>query len=95
MRTKEKKTWIIGIGNSDSDGVVFRKFVGTEAGVKTKLMVLIREDRNADRESWDYGTECKSEIATDPDGTMNGYNCFTTYHIDYTAKPFEAIKEVA
>ena len=92
---REKKTWIIGIGGTEIDGVILKKFVGTEAGVKTKLMKLIREDRNADREIWDYGTERKSELTMCPDGSIGGYNCFASYHIDYSAKPIEAIKEVA
>ena len=94
MSKNKKQKWIIGIGGSEVDGVVLNTFVGTEAGAKTALMKLIREDRKADRESWDYGTENKGEIAL-TDGGLYGYNCFSTYHIDYTAKPLDEIKEVA
>lgn len=86
-----KRTWIIGIGGSDVDGVVFGQFFGTEAQVKKKLVELIRADKKEDKGSWDFGTESQKELQTDERG-IYGYNCFSNYHIDYQAKPLGDIR---
>lgn len=88
----EKKVWMIGICCSDADGVRLSKVYGTESQVKRHLLKLVKEDRSNDEEDWDSGTETISEIEVDKTlGTLEAYANYFDYHIDYTAKPEDAV----
>ena len=86
-----KKEWIIAVANTESDGVKIYKMTGTEDQVKNHMMKLVKEDKAADKEEYEYGTENKKEIEVQNDGTLQGYNCFVNYHIDYTAMPLDTV----
>ena len=90
MKDVTKRTYILGIANTDSNGVHMEKFIGTEQEVKKHLASIIREDKNADKSSWDMGSKLK-DLTVDPNGAIQGYNIYHDYHIDYTAIPEEAL----
>ena len=90
--------WIIGIGGSEVDGVVFRRFKGTEKEVKKKLFAIVKEDRCEDKENFDFGTESVKDIQKHDSFGHPGfyaYNCFSDYHIDYQAIRLADVQEVA
>ena len=84
-----KYNWIIGISNSEKDGVKLFKFFGSIEEVKEKLVSLVIEDRKEDEGNWEYGSETIEDIE---DKTYKhgyefyGYGSYNSYHIDYTAK---------
>lgn len=93
----EKKMFIVGIGksvgNSVADrSVIVQRFMGTWTEVEKFLMALIEGDRVEDSESFDYGTKSVKELAHWLDGSINGYNIFSGYHIDYMAIPEEDLE---
>ena len=83
----EKKNYIIGIGGTEIDCVVISRVYGTEKQVKEHLLQLVMEDRKEDEDRFDMGTDTIDEIEVMDSGEMNAYNCFSDYHIDYTACP--------
>ena len=54
------------------------------------MMSLIKNDRDEDSDSFDYGTERIDELEI-ANNEINGYNVFSNYHIDYTAVPENSI----
>lgn len=81
-----KRTWLVGVGNTEADGVVISRVYGTDYQVKRHLMKLIRKNRENDPENWDNGTERIRELDVSGDGgRIEGYATYYDYHIDYTA----------
>ena len=76
----EKKSWTIGIGGSDADGVEVQRVVGTEEQIKEYLFGLIQEEReevkNEGYDRYEWGTEDISELEVRAYGCIYGYNCF-------------------
>lgn len=90
-----KYDWIIGICNTESDGVKIYRFCGSMDEVKEKILSLVNEDRNNDEEKWDYGCESTDDIIAEDNGqgyVLYGYGCYTDYHIEYTAKEFAHVE---
>ena len=85
----DKYNWIIGISNSETNGVKLFKFFGSIDEVKEKLISMVIEDRKEDEGNWEYGSETIEDIE---DKSYNsgyefyGYGSYNSYHIDYTAK---------
>lgn len=92
----EKKSWTIGIGGSNADGVDVLRVIGTEEQIKEYLFDLIQEEREEVAEGYfDYyesGTEDISELEVRSYGRIYGYNCFSDYHTDYEAIPDDIIE---
>ncbi len=88
-----KEQWIIGICNTDSDGVDLVGFYGTEDEVKAELFGMVQSDREED-DGYEYGTESVDEVEVRWNGTeLYAYGCYYDYHIDYSAKRLSDILE--
>jgi len=86
MMANRKSNWIIGIGNSEADGVSLHRVYGSKAAVKRHLVSIVKEDKLNDSEGFDYGTTAVKDVEEES-GTLHAYAVFSDYHIDYTAKP--------
>lgn len=81
-----KEQWIIGVCNTDGDGVDLIGFYGTEEEAKEKLVQMVQADRLED-DGYDYGTESIDNVSVRWNGTeLYAYGCYSDYHIDYSAK---------
>lgn len=101
MSTITNKTfptdWIIGVCNTDADGVQIMRFSGTEDQVKELLVKLVLENQENDTENWEYGTESVEDVKDESCGLGHefyAYGCYSNYHIDYTAKEFAHVEEI-
>ena len=84
--------WIIGICNSESDGVELRQVIGTADDIKTYLCKRLLSDKENNEDGYDYGTESIDEIyvayAPDQEKTertitrIEAYATYSDYHID-------------
>lgn len=92
----EIKTYIIGVGGSDCDGIDFEIFTGTREGVIDRIWNIMEELRLEDEEDPDIRCE-KDEI-----GIYNkihdcyrlyGYVCYYDHHVDVEAKALDEILE--
>lgn len=89
--------WLIGISNSEVDGVSLLRFRGTKKEIQQKLSDLVNEDKEKDVEHWDYGCETVLNIVDNSNGCgwlYQAYGCYSNYHIDYTAIDFSHIDEI-
>lgn len=86
-----KEQWIIGICNTDCDGVKLVGFCGTEDEVKAKLVRMVKEGAKNDKERWDYGTASTKEVEKDYLGNWYAFGNYSCYHIDYSAKRLKDI----
>lgn len=85
-----KEQWIIGVCNTDSDGVDLIGFFGTIEEIKVKLVEMVQLDSLEDE--MDYGTESVEEVDVSWDGKeLYAYGCYSDYHIDYSAKRLKDI----
>lgn len=94
--------WIIGICNSESDGVELRQVIGTADDIKTYLCKRLLSDKENNEDGYDYGTESIDEIyvayAPDQEKTertitrIEAYATYSDYHIDYTACPASTLE---
>lgn len=101
-----REEWIVGIGGSDVDGVIFYRATGTEAEMKQILFDLVSNDRKNDPGAWEFGTESADEVESDAayhpintNGDISGrglyaYGCYAEYHIDYQAIPMSRISKL-
>ena len=90
--------WIIGISNSEADGVSLYNYEGTVEQIKNRLISLIKEDRENDKSGWDYGSENENEISDESDGdkkVFSGFGCYSEYHINYTAEMLTEIEKLS
>ena len=86
-----KKDWIIVIGGTEVDDVLVYKFTGTDYQVRRKLLQMVLNDMENDKEAWDYGTDKLEEIVVQNDGRVYAYGVYYDYHIDYAATPFDQL----
>lgn len=84
--------WIIGVCNSEGDGVSLYQFEGTEEQVKEEIVNMIISEK--DDEDYEYGSEETCQISTQYDGSLYGYANYSTYHVDYSAKRLSYIKKI-
>lgn len=93
----DRYDWIIGICNSDVDGVKLYRFRGSILETKEKLLSLIAEDKANDEEHWSGGCETVDDISSEDNGLgyelygygkYQDYDNYESYHIEYTAKEF-------
>lgn len=90
----ERYDWIIGVSNTEADGVALFRFRGTKDEIKQKLADLVNEDKERDEEHWDYGCETVLNIVDESNGCgwlYQAYGIYSGYHIDYTAKEFSHV----
>lgn len=90
--------WIIGISNSEADGVRLYNYEGTVEQIKNRLISLIKEDRENDKSGWDYGSENENEISDESDSdkkVFSGFGCYSEYHINYTAEMLTEIEKLS
>jgi hypothetical protein len=89
------KNWVIGISGSEMDNVFVERVYGTEEQVKKYLLELVKKDRKADKETWDFGTtsiDGENGIDKRYDGSFYAYGCYWNHHNDYTATPEMEVK---
>lgn len=84
--------WIIGVCNSEGDGVSLYQFAGTAEQVKKEMVRMIIDGK--DEEDYEYGSEETYQISTQRDGSLYGYASYSTYHVDYSAKKLSDIEEI-
>lgn len=77
--------WIIGICNSEGNGVNLLRFIGTDAEAKEELLHHVMDDKQNDMDTYDSGTESLDEIEK-VDHSFYAYGNYRDYHIEYTAK---------
>ena len=82
-----KEQWIVGICNTNGDGVDLIGFYGTEDEMKAALVEMIQSGRTDDEEDdYEYGTESVEGVDVRHGGTeLYAYSCHYDYHIDYSA----------
>ena len=85
-KTEEVMNWLVGIGGTEVDGVMMERVTGTKKQVVKHLVSLVRRDRDADPEGWDYGSTAMKDVV-DRGGELYAYGVFSDYHIDYSAVP--------
>lgn len=93
----EKYDWIIGKCNTDGDGVDLYRFRGSMDEVKEKIYSMVLEDREKNKDDWDFGCENVDDVRACDNGLgyeFYGYGVYSTYHIDYTAKEIAHIETV-
>lgn len=78
--------WLIGISNTDADGVTMYRFRGTRKDVKELLAKLAAQDREKDPDGYDHGTELIEHVQEDGPYKYQAYTVFADSHIDYTAQ---------
>lgn len=86
--------WIIAICSTEASGVKLLKFTGTLSDIKSKLLDLINSDKENDIDNWDCGSETLEDLECENDTELYGYNQYTEYHIEYTAKVAAYIPEI-
>ena len=95
MTMNNKYNWVIGICDSGTEGISFRRVYATEEDAKAYLFKLIEEDRKAHEEDGydelDFGTETLEEIQNDGPGRWYGYNCYLYSHVDFSLENEENI----
>lgn len=81
-----KYKWVIGICDTEGDGVDLVGFYGTEDEMKAKLVEMVQNDREYS-DSYVGGTESVDEVAVRYSGTeLYACGSYSCYHIDYSAK---------
>ena len=86
----EKKYWLIGRHSSEGDSSWLYRVYGTENKVKKHLLAMVKEDREENPESWEYGTERIKDVEAaydSPPGGLYAVGCYTDCHYDYSAVP--------
>ena len=86
------KDWIIGICNTAADGVTILRARGTDDEIRTLLFKLVQEDKEADEDGWDYGTESVEDVQWAGFHELYAYGVYYDYHIDYTAREFANVE---
>lgn len=86
-QSAEKQIWMIGIRNSESDHVVFKRVLGSKDAVKKHLVHLVKEDM------WLLGTHSEDDVIEE-DGELCACGHYNGYNIVYTAKPEPDVTEL-
>ncbi len=87
MALRKVQNWLIGISGSNMDNVITYRVSGTSDQVKKHLLALVKESKDADTETWEYGTDNEMEIEQRAGGILYAFGCWADYHDDYTATP--------
>ena len=91
-RNQYQFAWIIGVHNSEYDGVEFYKFRGTVDQVKRKLIDMIQEDKKDQEDIYEGGYDCMEDIEhTDGDKELFGCACYIDHHVDFTARKLVSV----
>ena len=90
----ERTEWIISESNTDVDGIIMHRFLGTENEVKKILLHLVKESEENDPYEYEHGTEDTEEVESEYQGHLYAYASFSSYHIDFTAVMNEKIKSL-
>ena len=77
--------YIIGVCNTEADGVCLYRFTGTEEQMKEKMLEMVKQDRCTDSEAWTHGTEAVEDIEERGLHELYAYGSYENYHIDYSA----------
>ena len=104
MAQKSKRQdWIIGIACAENDGVCMRLCKNmTTTEIKKLLVHLVKQDKNNDMDSFEYGSTNIKDIEetyvriNDEHRlySLEANACFSNYHIDYTAVPLASMHEL-
>lgn len=90
--------WLIGVCNTDGDGVSMYQFFGTKEETKQKLVEMIDTDRNNIKEEgcdeWNHGTESVGDVEERGLWELYAYGCYSNFHIDYSAVELAHIEHV-
>lgn len=84
---EEKKNWAIAVCNTDADGIAQSRVYGTKEDVKGYLVALVKSDKKKDSLMWEGGYTRKKDVFERADGSLYACGVYSSYHIDYTAKP--------
>lgn len=90
----ERTEWIISESNTDVDGIIMHRFLGTENEVKKILLHLVKKSEENDPYEYEHGTEDTEEVESEYQGHLYAYASFSSYHIDFTAVMNEKIKSL-
>lgn len=90
----EKTEWIISESNTNVDGIIMHRILGTEDEVKKILLHLVKESEDNDPYEYEQGTEDTEEVESEYQGHLYAYASFSSYHIDFTAVMNEKIKSL-
>lgn len=95
MPTEDKpEMWLLGICNTDRDGVDIIRVQATRQEMKEYLVSCVQEDREEDDGAFEYGTDTAEEVEENGDTVLNAYGNYSNYHIDYTARLLSDIELV-
>ena len=104
MAQKSKRQdWIIGIACAENDGVCMRLCKNmTTTEIKKLLVHLVKQDKNNDIDSFEYGSTNIKDIEEtyvriDDEHrlySLEANACFSNYHVDYTAVPLASMHEL-
>ena len=75
--------WIVGICNTEADGVRIFRFRGTIEEMKEELVSLIKEDRNNDEENWSYGCDEINDIRAEDKQIAGTYIIYKFLRVAY------------
>lgn len=92
-----KTDWIITVSSSEAEGTVVYKIFGSTDDVKKKIIELAAEDRENDKDCYEYGCETIDDIEDSSNGCgwrLNTYSIYDNYHIDYQAIQLSHIQSV-
>ena len=87
---EEKRNWAIAVCNTDADGIAQSRVYGTKEQVKGHLVALVKSDKREDSlmgNRWECGYTRKKDVLERADGSLYACGMYSSYHIDYTAKP--------
>ena len=90
----ERTEWIISESNTEVNGIIMHRFLGTEDEVKKILLHLVKESEDNDPYEYEQGTEDTEEVESEYQGHLYAYASFSSYHIDFTAVMNEKIKSL-
>lgn len=82
-----REQWIIGVCNTNGDGVDLYGFLGTEEEAKEELVSMVLADKLENEDEYDYGVESVDKVK-DYGKELYAYAVYYDFHIDYTAKRF-------
>lgn len=88
---KTRKNYLVGICNTEDDGVTLSRVNGTECMIIKYLIKLLKSDRKVIEENYgscfDYGAETAEDIIKRQDGSLHAFATYNNFHIDYSAIP--------
>lgn len=82
-----KNLWIVGVCNTDGDGIDIETVIATDEEIKQYLINRVNTDKENDDSSFDYGCETVNDVVAtnSSNNEYYAYAVYSNYHIDYTA----------